>query len=473
VTPRKIVSFALGPIGAALLGVVTLPLITWFFSAADVGRMSMLQVAVSFSTLMFSLGLDQAYVREYHEAVDKSALLKAAMLPSLILLFISIVLFLLFRVDLAELVFGVASVEMSLIILTVLLAALVSRFLSLILRMKEKGLAYSIGQLLPKLIVLSIVGLCLVLSLERNLLNLVLANALGFFASAIFLIIYTRRDWLSALWLPVKLSKIKSMMRFGFPLIIGGLAYWGLTSVDRIFLRVYSSFDELAIYSVALSFSGAAVIIQSIFSTIWAPTVYKWASEGDSVHEVRKVARYILFIVVVLFCLAGLFSWIVSRLLPESYSEIKWILVSCIGAPLLYTLSEATSVGIGISRRSGFSMLAAVVAFVLNLFLNWMLVKPYGAGGAAVSTCVSFWVFFILRTQFSIYLWKSMPRLMLYGWTGIVVLGALLCTLYGDSFFYLVISYWLSVLLIALFFFKNEVFEIWGYLMLRFSSRVI
>ena len=144
-TPRKIVSFALGPIGAALLGVVTLPLITWFFSAADVGRMSMLQVAVSFSTLMFSLGLDQAYVREYHEAVDKSALLKAAMLPSLILLFISIVLFLLFRVDLAELVFGVASVEMSLIILTVLLAALVSRFLSLILRMKEKGLAYSIG----------------------------------------------------------------------------------------------------------------------------------------------------------------------------------------------------------------------------------------------------------------------------------------------------------------------------------------
>ena len=64
--PKKIASFALGPIGGAALGFITLPIITWFFSQEDVGRMAMLNVAVSFSILLYTLGLDQAYVREFH-----------------------------------------------------------------------------------------------------------------------------------------------------------------------------------------------------------------------------------------------------------------------------------------------------------------------------------------------------------------------------------------------------------------------
>ena len=87
-TPRKIATFAVGPIGGALLGLISLPIITWLFSQEDVGRIAMLQVTLSFSILLFSLGLDQSYVREFHEAENKPALLKRAMLPGLILLLI-------------------------------------------------------------------------------------------------------------------------------------------------------------------------------------------------------------------------------------------------------------------------------------------------------------------------------------------------------------------------------------------------
>ena len=63
-TSRKIAAFAIGPIGAAVLGLISLPIITWLFSQEDVGRMAVLQVTLSFSILLFSLGLDQSYVRE-------------------------------------------------------------------------------------------------------------------------------------------------------------------------------------------------------------------------------------------------------------------------------------------------------------------------------------------------------------------------------------------------------------------------
>src|SRR5690606_3999094 len=82
---KTILGYALGPIGSGLLGLVSLPIITWFYSVEDVGRISMLQVFTSFSILFFCLGLDQAYVREYHDTNNKPLLLKTVVFPSLAL----------------------------------------------------------------------------------------------------------------------------------------------------------------------------------------------------------------------------------------------------------------------------------------------------------------------------------------------------------------------------------------------------
>ena len=56
-TRNKILSYAVGPIGSAAIGFITLPIITWFYSVEDIGRISMLQVVASFSVLLFCLGL--------------------------------------------------------------------------------------------------------------------------------------------------------------------------------------------------------------------------------------------------------------------------------------------------------------------------------------------------------------------------------------------------------------------------------
>jgi Polysaccharide biosynthesis protein. len=140
-SPRKIAAFAIGPIGAALLGLITLPIITWFFSQEDVGRIAMLQVTIGFSTLLFSLGLDQAYVREFHEVDDRPGLLKRALLPGLSILLFSLTIFLSFGGTLGNLLFERSEWYLSFLIATVLIAAFLSRFLSLVLRMNEQGLA--------------------------------------------------------------------------------------------------------------------------------------------------------------------------------------------------------------------------------------------------------------------------------------------------------------------------------------------
>lgn len=470
-TPKKIASFAIGPIGSAALGLITVPLITWFFSQEDVGRMAMLNVAMNFSVLLYTLGLDQAYVREFHECTNKPALLKTTLLPGLILLILSLGILFSFDNLISKWLFEIDSLSLSIMVAIVLIANFITRFLSLILRMNERGLAYSMSQLLPKLLLILIIASYVFLTVKKTINNLVLANIISIIFVCIIYAWNTREQWQAAFKQSIDYDYLKNLLQFGVPLIFGGLAFWGLTATDKILLKELSSFEQLGLYSVSISFAAAVIILKSVFSTVWAPTVYKWAANNEGLENIYKVNRYMLLMVIISFCLAGLLSWLVTFILPEQYNDVRWIIISCLGYPLLYTLSETTVVGIGITRRSSFAMLAAILAFLANIVGNWWLIPLFGAAGAAVSTCVAFWIFFLLRTEFSIYLWQPMPRLTLYCYTTLLVIGAITSTLYGEKYTLELIIFWSLILLSVLFSFKNEITETKEWVKIKINNR--
>ncbi len=467
---KKIAAFAVGPIAGAALGFITLPIITWFFSQEDIGRLAMLNVMVGFCTLFFSLGLDQAYVREFHESKNKPALLKTTLFPGLFLLLIALLLIIGSGNTLSLWLFDLNDTLLSFVVAVVVVCALISRFLSLILRMNEQGLAYSISQALPKLLLLIIITACIVFSAPQDITSLVLANMLAAVFVCLLFVWNTRKEWRASLSERFDYAHFKELLGYSVPLIFGGLAFWGLTAADRIFLKELSDFEQLGLYSVAVSFAAAATIFQGIFTTVWMPTVYKWASTGEGLENIHKVNRYVLLVVIILFCLAGLLSWIVTWFLPENYNSVQWILISCLGFPLLYTLSETTVVGIGVTRRSGFAMLASALAFLINLLGNWYLIPSLGAAGAAVSTCISFWIFLILRTEFAIYLWRPMPRLALYSYTSLLVLGAVINSMFGEDFRYELMFFWLLMLGSVAIFFKGELEEGYSWLYIKLKG---
>ena len=448
-TPRKIAAFAIGPFGAALFGFFTMPIIAWYFSSEDVGRMAMLQITLNFSILFFSLGLDQAYVREYHESQHKSALFKAAVLPGFLLLLIALASCLLLPNFISKALFSVDSPPISNLIALCILATFLSRFLSLILRMQERGLAFSMSQVLPKVLFLSIIGIYILFSYSLDLLHLMIAHSLSITAVTLIYAWNTRKEWLEALKQRVGTEKLKGMLRFGAPLIIGGIAFWGLTATDKIFLRSLSSFEELGIYSVASSFAAAAIVFQNIFSIIWAPTVYKWAAENTNLDKIDKVTEYLLIAVVILFSLTGLLSWGVTYLLPASYVKVQYILVACMAYPLFYTLSETTVVGLGITRKSTYAMAASIIAVLVNLVGNYIFVPLYGAAGAAISTAIAFWVFLVCRTEFSCHAWRPIPRLKLYSMTLICLIISVLFTMIGADHQAEFSCAWLSLLIVT------------------------
>jgi O-antigen/teichoic acid export membrane protein len=454
---RKILSFAIGPIGVAGLGFITLPILTWHYPAEDVGRLAMQQIAISFSILLFSLGLDQAFVREFHEERDKAALLKATMLPGLTVLVLALTLpVIVFGAGpVAKLIFGQPDPALTVLLFVAIVATFVTRFLSLILRMQERGLAFSLSQVLPKALFLLIIGAQVALAVAPTFRALLIATTVSSLCVAAAYGWNTRLEVSGAAHAKIDLGKLKQMVGYAMPLVVGGLAFWGLTAMDRMFLRAYSTLPELAIYSVASNFAAGAAILQSVFGTLWAPTVYRWASEGDCGEKVSQAVEHVLFVVILIFCLSGLMAPLLPLVLPPHYAAVESVFMACLAYPLLYTLSETTAVGIGILRKSGFALLASAVALVVDLAANYWLVPHFGAGGAAVASALAFSAFFVVRTEASAYLWRPLRRTKMYLFLLFITSTVLATALIGSPFRNYAETIWLAILVAALFCFRN------------------
>jgi len=413
-TLKKIISFAFGPILSAVLGFITVPIFTHFFSVEDIGKLALLNVFVSLCIMIFSLGLHQAYVREYYEYKDSNTLLKMAYISSISIFLLGSSIFYFLPFSLSFLLFEVNSVFISVMIFFLIFFALVMHFILHALRMKGKGVLYSLSVVLPKIMVLLFLVILFLFNFSYNFTTLFLIQVSASILANITFLFVTKRSWLPSIFKKIDKVMLKKMIKFSLPLVAGGLAFWAMTATDRFFLRIWSSYEELGYYSVAMSFASVATILSSVFSNLWHPTIYKWIKEGIDTKKVQQVVEIMLLVILTIWALAGCFSWLVSYMLPKKYVHIDYLVILCMIYPLLYVFSETTVVGIGISKKSHYDMFASLFAFCVNIILNYLLIPSYGAEGAAIASAIAFFIFFIIRTESSAYLWYSFSRKKIY-----------------------------------------------------------
>ncbi|MFT2816906.1 lipopolysaccharide biosynthesis protein [Leifsonia sp. A12D58] len=439
---KQLLSYALGPVGTGLLALGTVPLVAWFFSPADVGRLYVLQTVIAFAVIVVFLGLDQAYVREFHETTDAGSLLRATFLPAAALLTVVVLAALPFSSTISVWLFESSEPTFVWVTLGCALCAFVSRQLSLILRMEERAFTFSLSQLLPKLIFVVLVAAVSVLSVEPSFLGLALSLLIASASVMLALVWSTRATWNAAVRARGRHFDLSKLLRFGLPLMLASLAYWGLTATSAFMLRGLSDLTQVGIYSVSMSVAGIAAIFQTIFTVIWAPLVYKWVATGTDISNIERVSRQALVVVVAVLSCGGMMSWSLEFVLPSEYSTVQYLFLCTVIQPLLYTLSEITGIGIAVTRRTAFSLWTTLLALATNIALNVLLIPALGAAGAVIANALSFAVFFIGRTEASARVWRPVPRLRIY----LVVLSgvamSVLTVLVGSQLGYWIVVVW-------------------------------
>lgn len=203
--------------------------------------------------------------------------------------------------------------------------------------------------------------------------------------------------------------RAKEMLRFGFPLIFAGLISWVNAVSDRFFLLYYSDLKEIGLYSIANTFSQPILLINSMLQMSLIVLVFEFFSheKDENKPETKKfqtnVWHFYLMISVPLAFVMSIFG---IELIP--FISTDEYLLSCLALPwlllshILVFSTDITGNGMTLKVQSKPYPIMLFVAAMVNVGLNFIFIPKWGFVGAAMTTVISNFVYFVFA-----YFWSQ------------------------------------------------------------------
>lgn len=414
------ISFVVGIVGAAVISAVTVPFLAWFYTPEAVGKFAFFLLTTSFAIQLGTLGLEQAYVREYHVTDNKAELLKRVLfLPSLliILLLLASTGFGLFD-DLSSLIIGDSNQTLGLIFFLSFAAAILTRFLTVFLRVWGRGWLFAIVLVAAKIafLALTFVGVKFFPDVDIIIYAAYLTSMVVPGLTVVTIILWQirgqieRRKYVNV----TKCHTGRSLLLYSLPLMLGATAFWGVKFSGQMALRYAQDFNALAIYSVAVSIATGAAIFGTIFNTLWGPFLFK----NEKLGAATATLSFGVFLTSAFLLVGvggiGLTASHIVKVLPDTYSGIMAILPLLIMGPFLYTLSETTGSGIALKRKTRFALFTGLIATIIALLLAFFLVPTGAERGAALACFAGYLMFFVFRTEWGCMMYSETIRAPAY-----------------------------------------------------------
>lgn len=399
---KKFIEFAIGNGIVLVLGFISSPIISRLITPEQLGKASMFTTFTSLIIVVVMMGIDQAYIRYYYDEDEnnRGGLLGKSLFITIFLnlLVTSILLFFYRRIS----IFIVDEVSFPLVLLILIntVFSIISNFAMIHVRMKQKGKLYSLLNVVNKASYLIFVGLLFVI-FKDNYMTIIIATILSNLVKTIWAIISEKNDWKKIKLLNKVNTTTKELVTYGTPFIFSMAITWVFQSVDRISLRVFSTYEEIGLYTGAMTIIALLNNFQGAFTTFWTPVAYeKYKNNPEDIKFFSNINQIVSAAMLLLS--VGLIATkdIVIGLLGVDYRGAQFIFPFLVFMPIMYTISETTVLGINFKKKTKYHIYIASFSAIFNVIGNIILVPSLGAKGAAISTGLSYIVFFISRTYY-------------------------------------------------------------------------
>lgn len=185
----------------------------------------------------------------------------------------------------------------------------------------------------------------------------------------------------------------KTVLKFGYPFIFAGIAYWLFGAIDRWMLASLATIEETGIYAVAFRFATLPLFVSIAFAQAWSPFIIKIMSEHPNTYReiYFKVFLFFFYVMLILGGGVALFSGeIIGWLMPEVYYGAAVPLSILCFVVVIQSTTQISVIGISIEKKTHLISKAAWFAVVVNVLLNFLLIPKFGAVGAAVATAITY-----------------------------------------------------------------------------------
>jgi len=448
---KSFFQFSMGQWIAALISFITTPITTWLIIPEEFGKASMFTLAFNLLLNVALLGADQSFVRMFYERPEdkRRDLLWDSLLPSLSIGVVVFVVIGIFWEELSFVLFGDYTHFLPIFLLGVtILVGILERFSTLVVRMKKRGIAFSTLRVVNG-VTNATFTILYALFFSRTFYAVIVGLFFSHIITSILAIYFEKELWFGKF--KIDFSSIKAIVKYGIPFVPTFLITWLFQSFDRLALRNFSDFTEIGLYSAAFKVVAVMNLIQTGFTTFWTPTSYEnYENTPESTGIFEKTSLFISAAMFTFGMLIVVFKDAIFLLLESSYRQAAGISSFLILMPIMYTVSEVTVVGINFKKKTYWHMLIATISAGANIFGNFMLVPIYGAKGAALSTGISYIIFFGMRTIISKRLYKVNYHLGKFYFSTVIFVVVAFINTFVNSLFLQVLSAVIGLILVLI-----------------------
>ena len=270
------------------------------------------------------------------------------------------------------------------------------RFIDTLLQVEQNAIKFAVLQTLQSVGSLGL-GLVLIIEFSYGWKGKYYAELLILFFVFIYAIYYIVKNQYYKYNTDYK--KLKELFVFLFPLTFSVLGLYLMGTIDRIFISNMLGLESAGIYNVAITM---AIIINMIYDAISKalnPILYEnlVINQKDSRIKIVKLIYLYSFVCIAIFALFVLILPNVFHLMVNGKFEEALILIPILAIGLTFEgLRKVLEAPLVFKHKVKSLAAITLIAGLINIILNYFLIKIYGINGAAYATLISFLVLYII-----------------------------------------------------------------------------
>lgn len=387
------VVYGLGAVLAKGMAFFTLPLYTRIFSPADYGTITMLTTIASLLSAFLVMGMDSAQSFYFFEQKSNGLKAQAKVVSSILQ----------WRLLWGTGIVGVALIGVPLwnrwffseelgfaVFVAAFCGALFAQILSQsieIFRLLYRPWSYT-SVTLGQTVFSVVFAVFLIVELRQGVFGFFVGSALASLLLAciswFFVREYVDFSMLHTIWWP-------RLLKFGAPLLPGGLAFYIMSTADRWFIQHYHDATALGLYAIAAKFALLMALLIETFRKAWWPIAMDAMHSEDGPQTFRMIARLFMGVgVAAVIGLTFIAPWLIRLLTTPDYFS-AWKMTGILAwQSLFYGFFLIGSAGIWKAEKTWITSLLMTSFAILNIILNYILVPPYAGIGAALATAITF-----------------------------------------------------------------------------------
>lgn len=389
---KNSIIYAIANIGSKLLTFLLVPFYTYVLSTSEYGTIDMIMTTTALFLPIITLSIYDATLRfTVNTKIENER--SYIFSSSLILVILGNIIFLLFYPIMNKI--GMFQEYLYLFYIVIFLQGIysvISQFIRAIGNVKTFAISGIISTFI--MLVLNILLLAKFrMGIRGYLYSIIISNII-----TIFFMITS-----SKVWIYFKVSYwdreiVKKMLIFSIPLIPNTLMWWIMNVSDRYVIAMFMGESSIGIYAIANKIPSILNLLNTIFFQAWQiSAIEEDNSEYKSQFYTNIFSIYSSIMLISASFILVFIKPVVTNLLSTSFSEVWRYVPFLLLASVFSSFSTFLGANYIAMKKTKNVFITSVYGGLINILLNFVLIKQFGLNGTTFATMMSFFVVWILR----------------------------------------------------------------------------